>query len=198
MVRIGFTASEAMFENVDGRRTPGDTITSPTDKKYKWANSKFNTSLACKSIYTFFVATENTNCTKIVDTFSSKFPRTPMKNVNNSYIFRQQYRRKMNNLRKSTFIHFSRFIHCSFYQGPRNYFVISNPLKVFLLSPNKGRWGLGVGLTLNSAFFPDQTTNVWVFSLYGAMTFLSFCQIYLLNCEIIYLFYDLWLSECVT
>ena len=30
-----FMAAEAMFENVDGLRKPGYTITSPTDKKYK-------------------------------------------------------------------------------------------------------------------------------------------------------------------
>ena len=74
-----------MFENVDGRRKPGYTIT----HKYKWANSKFNTSVA------FFVATENETCIK--DTlyiFSSMFPETSTKNVKTLYIFRQQYRLK--------------------------------------------------------------------------------------------------------
>ena len=59
--------------------------------------SKFNTSLACKSIFTIFVATEmknvkkkkiNKNKKKVIH-FSSKFR-----------FFRQQYRRKMYKLRK--------------------------------------------------------------------------------------------------
>ena len=82
-VRIGFTASEAMFENVDGRRKIGYTITSPTDKKYKWAKSKFNTSLACKSIYTFFVATKNEKCIKIFYTFFVEAPRDPYEKCKN-------------------------------------------------------------------------------------------------------------------
>ena len=32
LVRIGFTASEEIFEDVDGRGMPGYTITSPIDK----------------------------------------------------------------------------------------------------------------------------------------------------------------------
>ena len=81
--------------------------------------SKFNTSLACKSIYTFFFATENEKCIKKKKKknmhFSSKFPGTPKKNVNTLYIFHQQYRRKMYKLRKkyiSTFFRSLYIFHC--------------------------------------------------------------------------------------
>ena len=43
-----------MFEKFDGRRKPGYTIASPTDKKYKWTYSKFTTSIDCKGIFYIF------------------------------------------------------------------------------------------------------------------------------------------------
>ena len=49
-------ATEGMFENVDGLRKPGYTITSPTDKKYKSACIKKNPQNPyekCKIVYIF-------------------------------------------------------------------------------------------------------------------------------------------------
>ena len=75
--------------------------------------SKLKTSLACKSIYTFFVATVNEECIKNILYLSSY----------TLYIFRQQYRRKMKciNCEKSMFIHFSQFIHFSLYHSFLNF-----------------------------------------------------------------------------
>ena len=80
--------------------------------------SKFNTSLACKSIYTFFVATENEKYIKIYFAhFSSKFPGTPTKNVKLYTFFVNITDEKCINCENGTFIHFSQFIHFSLYQS---------------------------------------------------------------------------------
>ena len=83
--------------------------------------SKFKTSLAYKSINTFFVAAQNENCIKIFYTFFVEVPRNPYENVETLYIFRQQYRRKMFKLRKKYIYTFSQFIHFALYQSPQVY-----------------------------------------------------------------------------
>ena len=89
-------------------------ITSPTDKNYKRANSKFNTSLACKSIFTFFVATENKKCKiKSFYTFFVEVSWNPYEKCikNFFYILRQQYRRKMYKLRKKVHLYIFRSLY---------------------------------------------------------------------------------------
>ena len=96
---------------------PGYTITSPTDKTYKWANSKFNTSLACKRIYTFFVATENETCIENSLYIFFEVPHNPYEKCYFIHFLVLGTDEKCINWEKSTCIHFSQFIHFSIYQS---------------------------------------------------------------------------------
>ena len=81
--------------------------------------SKFNTSLACKNIYLFFVATENEKCIKnILNIFRRSSPYEKCINFIHFSSAVSGTDEKCINREKGTCIHFSQFIHLSLYQRP--------------------------------------------------------------------------------